>query len=126
MEACGTSNYWGRTAQSLGHEVKLLHAKYVKAYVRRTKTDAADALVLADNDMGLEQVKSFREDQRTADQSQCTPEERVAMTAKVMQQYNLDIEVDLMMNKDAIASLTKLHDQHENNISKDKPINKVA
>ena len=29
MDACGTSHYWGRTAQSLGHEVKLLHAKYV-------------------------------------------------------------------------------------------------
>ena len=23
MEACGTSNHWGRTAQSLGHEVTL-------------------------------------------------------------------------------------------------------
>ena len=43
MEACGTSNYWGRTAKSHGHKVKMLHAKYVKAYVRRTKTDAADA-----------------------------------------------------------------------------------
>ncbi len=26
MEACGTSNYWGRIAQQLGHDVKLLHA----------------------------------------------------------------------------------------------------
>lgn len=42
MEACGTSNYWGRTARQLGHDVKLLHAKYVKAYLRRTKTDAAE------------------------------------------------------------------------------------
>ena len=33
MEACGTAHYWGRTAQLLGYEVKLLHAKYVKAYV---------------------------------------------------------------------------------------------
>ena len=58
MEACGTSNHWGRTAQSLGHEVKLLHAKYVKAYVRRTKTDAADAdaLVLADSDNSLHPI----------------------------------------------------------------------
>jgi transposase len=58
MEACGTSHYWGRTAQSLGHEVKLLHAKYVKAYVRRTKKDAADAdaLILADNDKSLHPI----------------------------------------------------------------------
>ena len=55
MEAGGTSNYWARTAQLHGHEVKLLHAKYVKAYVRRTKTDSADAdaLVLADRDDSL-------------------------------------------------------------------------
>lgn len=58
MEACGTSHYWARTAQSLDHEVKLLHAKYVKAYVRRTKTDAADAdaLVLADRDDSLHPI----------------------------------------------------------------------
>jgi transposase len=58
MEACGTSNYWGRTAQMHGHEVKLLHARYVKAYVRRTKTDAADAdaLVLADRDTSLHPI----------------------------------------------------------------------
>ena len=58
MEACGTSNYWARTAQSHGHEVKLLHAKYVKAYVRRTKTDAADAdaLILADRDDSLHAI----------------------------------------------------------------------
>ena len=58
MEACGTSHYWARSAVSLGHEVKLLHAKYVKAYVRRTKTDAADAdaLILADRDDSLHPV----------------------------------------------------------------------
>ena len=58
MEACGTSHYWARFAESLGHEVKLLHAKYVKAYVRRTKTDAADAdaLILADRDDSLHPV----------------------------------------------------------------------
>jgi transposase len=58
MEACGTSHYWARTGLSLGHEVKLLHANYVKAYVRRTKTDAADAdaLVLADSDKSLHPI----------------------------------------------------------------------
>jgi len=58
MEGCGTSHYWGRTAQSFGHEVKMLHAKYTKAYVRRSKTDAADAdaLILADNDSSLHPI----------------------------------------------------------------------
>ena len=43
MEACATSHYWGRLAESLGHKVTLLHAVYVRPYVRRNKTDSADA-----------------------------------------------------------------------------------
>ena len=43
MEACGTAHHWARVAQSHGHQVTLLHAKYVKAYVHRNKTDSADA-----------------------------------------------------------------------------------
>ena len=30
LEACGTSHYWGRTLQPMGHEVRLLPAAYVK------------------------------------------------------------------------------------------------
>lgn len=43
MEACATSHYWGRLAQHHGHQVTLLHANYVRPYVRRNKTDSADA-----------------------------------------------------------------------------------
>lgn len=43
MEGCASAHYWGRLAQAQGHHVKLLHAGYVRAYVRRNKTDAADA-----------------------------------------------------------------------------------
>lgn len=43
MEACGTSHYWARTLQKLGHTVKLMPPAYVKPYVKRNKTDAADA-----------------------------------------------------------------------------------
>src|SRR5690606_23290521 len=46
MEACGSSQPWGRKLKSLGHEVRLLPAQYVRAYVRRNKTDAADAAAL--------------------------------------------------------------------------------
>ncbi|WP_349573509.1 IS110 family transposase [Azotobacter salinestris] len=42
MEACGTAHYWGRFAQSQGHRVTLLHARYVKPYRRRNKTDRND------------------------------------------------------------------------------------
>jgi len=43
MEACGSAHYWGRELSKLGHEVRLMPASYVKAYVRRNKNDARDA-----------------------------------------------------------------------------------
>jgi len=43
IEACATAHYWGREIAALGHEVRLMPAHYVKAYVKRGKNDAADA-----------------------------------------------------------------------------------
>jgi transposase len=46
MEACGSAHYWARRIAACGHEVRLLPAQYVRAYVRRNKTDRADAAAL--------------------------------------------------------------------------------
>jgi transposase len=43
MEACATAHYWARELSKLGHLVRLMPAKDVKAYVKRNKNDAADA-----------------------------------------------------------------------------------
>jgi len=43
MEACATAHHWARELRKLGHEVRLMPAKDVKAYVKRNKNDAADA-----------------------------------------------------------------------------------
>lgn len=43
MEACGSSHHWARQFQKLGHGVRLMPAMYVKAYVKRGKSDAIDA-----------------------------------------------------------------------------------
>ena len=43
MEACGSAHHWARELTKLGHEVKLMPAAYVKAYVRRNKNDTRDA-----------------------------------------------------------------------------------
>ena len=46
MEACGTAHYWGRVLRELGHELVLIPAAYVKAFVKRNKTDARDAAAI--------------------------------------------------------------------------------
>jgi transposase len=43
MEACGTSHHWARELIKFGHQVRLMPPAYVKPYVKRGKTDAADA-----------------------------------------------------------------------------------
>src|SRR3974377_624837 len=43
MEACASAHYWARELTKLGHEVRLMPAKDVKAYVKRNKNDAVDA-----------------------------------------------------------------------------------
>lgn len=43
IEACATAHHWARELVALGHEVKLMPPAYVKPYVKRSKTDAADA-----------------------------------------------------------------------------------
>src|SRR6195952_2810929 len=43
MEACGSAHHWARTLGALGHQVELLPARQVRAFVRGNKDDAADA-----------------------------------------------------------------------------------
>ena len=48
MEACGSAHHWGRRLQALGHEVRLIPAQHVKAFRRVHKSDAHDALAIAE------------------------------------------------------------------------------
>ena len=43
MEACAGAHFWARELSALGHEVRIMPPSYVKPYVKRGKTDAADA-----------------------------------------------------------------------------------
>src|SRR6476619_3640851 len=38
MEACAGAHYWARELRKLGHDVRLMPARDVKAYVKRDKT----------------------------------------------------------------------------------------
>ena len=48
MEACAGAHYWARQLQARGHEVILIPAQYVKAYVRGNKNDYNDARAIAE------------------------------------------------------------------------------
>lgn len=48
MEACYSANYWGRTTEKLGHTVKLIPARMVKAMLVGNKNDANDAVAIGE------------------------------------------------------------------------------
>lgn len=48
IEACGSSSYWAREIQKLGHEVKLIPPQHVVAYRRKAKNDYNDAEAIAE------------------------------------------------------------------------------
>jgi transposase len=48
LEACGGAHHWARQLTALGHAVRLLPPHYVKPYVKRGKSDAADAAAICE------------------------------------------------------------------------------
>ncbi len=63
--SCGSAHHCARWLNGLGIEVKLLPAAYIRAYVKRNKTDAADACALLEAarcaDIVLVRVKSIEQ-----------------------------------------------------------------
>ena len=66
MEACGGSQHWARQLQGLGHEVRILPATMVRAFVRGNKNDAHDAraIWMAVQQPGLRTVAVKTEEQQ--------------------------------------------------------------
>ena len=66
LEACGSAHWWARKIKALGHEVVLLHAKFIRPFVQTNKTDAADARAIwtAAQQPGMRTVAAKMEDQQ--------------------------------------------------------------
>jgi transposase len=70
IEACATAHHWSRELQALGHEVRLMPAGYVKAYVKRNKNDAADAEAICE---AVTRPSMRFVATKTKEQQQCDP-----------------------------------------------------
>ena len=66
METCSSAHHWARKAKAYGHLPRLIHAPYVRPYVRRNEIDsaAADALHRANQDTELKPVPMKCESQQ--------------------------------------------------------------
>ena len=121
MEACGTAHHWARTAKYAGHEVVLLHPGYVKPYVRRNKTDAADAdaLVQASRDPELKPIPTKTLDQqamqsvhRVRQQLIDTRRQRINLARSLFSEFGVplpagtkDIVTRLRLHEDKLPAL---------------------
>ncbi len=50
FESCATAHYWSRVASRHGHDVKLIHPAYVKAFLKTNKNDFNDAEAICEAD----------------------------------------------------------------------------
>lgn len=66
MEACGGAQHWARELMKLGHQVKLMPGKSVKAFVHGNKNDVADAkaIWMATQQAGVKSVVVKTEEQQ--------------------------------------------------------------
>ena len=67
LEACGSAHWWARKIKTLGHDVVLLHAKFIRPFVQTNKTDASDARAIwtAVQQPGMRTVAAKSEAQQT-------------------------------------------------------------
>ncbi|MEZ9912413.1 transposase, partial [Vibrio breoganii] len=106
MEACGSSNYWAREIQKLGHEVKLIAPQYVVAYRRKNKNDYNDAEAIAEcsqrDDMSFVPIKDI--EQQDAQMLLRIRERLVKQRTKLSNQIRgMLLEYGLCINKGTAA-----------------------
>jgi transposase len=119
MEACSSAHYWARVLEDLGHEVRLLPTQHVRAYVRRNKTDAADAaaLIEASRNERIDTVAVKTVDQqvlqqlhRLRTQWQRAYKARINGLRGMLREFGIDIPVGLVRGLAAIRRALELAD----------------
>jgi len=119
MEACGSAHHWARTLQAQGHEVQLLPAQYVRAYVRRNKTDAADAAALLEAARSPElccvPVKTVEQQQlqqlhRVRELLKRTRTGRINLLRGILREFGITVPVGLARGRSAVREALQCAD----------------
>jgi transposase len=112
MEACGSAHYWARRIMACGHEVQLLPAQYVRAYVRRNKTDRADAAALLEalrcGDIRAVPVKTLEQQQilalhRLRSQCMSTRQRYINTLRGILREFGIPIALGVTAAKTQTA-----------------------
>lgn len=99
MEACGTAHYWGRVCLALGHQVTLLHARYVKPYRQRNKNDrndcdaileAARAVTVNPVPVKTEQQQMIQQLHRMREQWKKNRNQRINLLRAILREYGIE------------------------------------
>ncbi len=116
METCSSAHHWARKARQYGHRPQLIHAPYVRPYVRRNKTDAADAdaLVRASQDPELKPVPVKNETQqalqglhRIRSQYDKTRKQRISLVHGLFSEFGLTLRGGIKRCADYIHQPTE-------------------
>jgi transposase len=119
MEACGSAHHWARVLRGYGHEVTLLPAQHVRAYVRRNKTDAADAAALIEasrcEDIKPVAVKSVEQQvlqqlHRLRTQWQGARKARINSLRGLLREFGVDVPMGATRGIAAIREALELAD----------------
>ncbi|OXC76066.1 IS110 family transposase [Caballeronia sordidicola] len=117
LEACGSAHWWARKIVALGHEVVLLHARFIRPFVQNNKTDATDARAIwtAAQQPGMRSVAP-----KTADQQATLALHRMrsllvkSRTMQVNQLRGLLYEFGVTLKVGRVAGLAEVRERlHE-------------
>jgi transposase len=112
MEACGSAHYWARRIGTHGHTVQLLPAQYVRQYVRRNKTDRADAAALIEAarcaDIQTVPAKSLEQQQvlvlhRLRSQWMCTRQRYLNTLRGLLREFGIAVPLGARLARTRIA-----------------------
>jgi transposase len=127
MEGCGSFHYWGRIAQSFGHEVRGMSPRHVKPYVSKQKTDANDAIGIAiaamQPNMSFSPVKTIEQQiLQTLTVSRKFLDKQLTQLSNHIRALFYEYGIPISRSKKALKDA--LHDNKENNVLPDilKPL----